>query len=151
MGFHRGCAYGQDLRDRVLQSGDSQCDVARRFVVSPAYVAKVRARRRQLGLDTPGPQRNHVPMKLAGHEQALVAQVQAQPDQTLKDLSAWALREHGIRISISAMWKTLARLGLTLKKVAPCRRAGACRRSPAEAGLDGGTSPFAGGTLGVSR
>lgn len=116
MGFHRGRAYAQDLRERVLQSSGTQCEVARRFAVSQAYVGKVRARRRHLGQDTPGPQRNHVPMKLAGHEQALIAQVQAHSDQTLKALCEWAQRERGIRIGISAMWKTLARLGLTLKK-----------------------------------
>ncbi|MEO6625349.1 MAG: hypothetical protein ABIN37_11025 [Burkholderiaceae bacterium] len=115
MGFHRGRAYGQDLRDRVLQASGSACEVAKRFAVSPAYVAKVR-RRRHLGQDTPGAQRNHVPMKLAGHEPALVAQVQSQPDQTLKALCEWAAMERGIRIGLSAMWKTLARLGLTLKK-----------------------------------
>lgn len=116
MGFHRGRAYAQDLRDRVLQASGSQCEVARRFAVSPAYVGKVRARRRQLGQDTPGAQCNHVPTRLAGHEQALIAQVQAQPDQTLKALCEWVQRERGIRIGISTMWKMLARVGLTLKK-----------------------------------
>jgi transposase len=116
MSFHRGRAYGQDLRERVLEARGSQCEVARRFAVSAAYVAKVRARRRDLGADTPGPQRNHVPMKLAGHEQALAAQVQAKPDQTLQALCEWAQEACGVRISISAMHKTLVRLGLTLKK-----------------------------------
>ncbi len=136
MGFHRGRAYAQDLRERVLSADGSQCEVARRFAVSPAYVAKVRARRRWLGLDTPGPQRNHVPMRLAGHEQALAAQVQAQPDQTLKALCAWAQRERGIRIGISAMWKTLARLGLTLKKrrCTPASRSAPMSRWPDRTG-----------------
>ena len=58
MGFHRGRTYGQDLRERVLEANGSQCEVARRFAVSAAYVAKVRARRRDFGADTPGPQRN---------------------------------------------------------------------------------------------
>lgn len=49
-------------------------------------------------------------MKLAGHEQALLAQVQAQPDPTIKALCAWAHRQRGVRIGLSAMWKTLARL-----------------------------------------
>ena len=116
MGFHRGRAYGQALRERVLEARGSQCEVAKRFAVSAAYVAKVRARRRDLGADTPEPQRNHVPMKLAGHEQALAAQVQARPDQTLQALYEWAQEACGIAISISAMHKTLARLGLTRKK-----------------------------------
>ena len=58
MDFHQGRACAQDLRDRVLEDNCSQCEVARRFAVNPAYVAKVRARRRDLGLDTPGAQCN---------------------------------------------------------------------------------------------
>ena len=135
MDFHQGRACAQDLRDRVLEDNCSQCEVARRFAVNPAYVAKVRARRRDLGLDTPGAQCNHVPMKLAGHEQALAAQVQAQPEQTLKALCEWAYRERGIRIGISAMWKTLAHLGLTLKKVAVGQRTGPLGCRPVKANL----------------
>ena len=116
MSFHQGRAYAQDLRDRVLEGRGSQSQVAKRFAVSAAYVSKVRARRRDLGLDTPGAQCNHVPLKLAEHAQALTAQVQAHPDQTLQALCEWAKQERGVRISISAMWKTLIRLGLTLKK-----------------------------------
>lgn len=116
MRFHQGRAYAQDLRDRVLEDNDSPGKVAKRFAVSVSYVHKVRARRRDLGLDTPGAQCNHVPLKLVGHEQTLAAQVQAHSDQTLKALCQWAQHERGIRVGISAMWKTLTRLKLTLKK-----------------------------------
>jgi len=41
--------------------------------------------------------------------------VSAGADATLAELRAWALAEHGVRVSQPVMWKTLARLGLALK------------------------------------
>lgn len=58
---------------------------------------------------------NHVPPRLSALESELLAQVAAHPDQTLKQLCQWA-QARGVVLSTTAMWKTLARLGLTLKK-----------------------------------
>jgi transposase len=117
MAWRRGKPYGQDLRDRVLATGDAPLrEVAARFEVSPSYVSKVRARLRRSGESTPGPQRNHVPPRLAPLMGALRARVAAECDATVAELRAWALAEHGIRVSHPVMWTTLARLGLTLKK-----------------------------------
>ena len=116
MGWQRGQAYGQDLRDRVLAAEGSIRAVAERFEVSDSCVTRVRSKRRRLGQDMPGEQRNHVPLRLAGLEPTLLAQVQAQPDYTLAQWCAWVQREHGVQIGVTAMWKTLGRLGLTLKK-----------------------------------
>ena len=117
MAWRRGQAYGQDLRERVLgAAGLSLRAAAARFAVSPSYVAKARARLRETGETTPGPQRNHVPLRLAPLADTLRARVAAGADATLAELRAWALAEHGVRVSQPVMWKTLARLGLTLKK-----------------------------------
>lgn len=116
MAWHRGQAYGQDLRDRVLGAPGSIAQIAARFGVSPSYVSRARARRRQLGVDTPGEQRCHVRLKLAGLEQALAAQVAACNHAKIDDLRAWAAAEHGVTVSHGAMHKVLARLGLRLKK-----------------------------------
>jgi transposase len=129
MTWRRGQAYGQDLRERVAAATSlSLRAAAARFAVSPSYVAKVRSRLRRTGEATPGPQRNHVPPRLAPLEGALRARVAAGADATLAELRAWALAEHGVRVSQPVMWKTLARLGLTLKKTAARRRAGPPRR-----------------------
>ncbi len=119
MAWHQGQAYGQDLRDRVLAASGSIQDVAARFAVSKSYVARVRSRRKRLGEATPGRQYNHVPSKLAGLEAALLARVAAQPDQTLAQLCQWVHAEHDVQIGVTTMWKTLVRLGLSLKKK-PC-------------------------------
>ena len=125
MAWRRGQAYGQDLRERVLgAAGLSLRAAAARFAVSPSYVSKVRARLRETGDTAPGPQRNHVPPRLAPLADALRARVAAGADATLAELRAWALAEHGIRVSQPVMWKTLARLDLTLKKTRAAKSAG---------------------------
>jgi len=116
MTWHLGQAYGQDLRDRVLRAEGSIREVATRFGVSQSYVARARSRRRRLGEDTPGVQRSHMAPKLVGLEQALIDKIHAVTDLTLKQLCDWLAAEHGVRVGISTLWKTLARLGISLKK-----------------------------------
>ncbi|WP_061292143.1 winged helix-turn-helix domain-containing protein, partial [Azotobacter vinelandii] len=115
MGWRRGQAYGQDLRDRVLAAEGSIREVARRFAVSDSYMARARSRQ-QRGQVSAGVQCNHVPPRLQGLEGALTERVAAAPEQTLTQLCQWIEAEHGVRVSLTTMWKTLGRLGLTLKK-----------------------------------
>jgi transposase len=129
MAWHRGQAYGQDLRDRVLAATDlSVRAAAARFAVSPSYVVKARARLRRMGAATPGPQHNHVPPRLAPLAAALRARVAAGCDATLAELRAWLWAEHGVRVSHPVLWNTLVRLELTLKKEAAARRRTGSRR-----------------------
>lgn len=125
MRWRRGQAYGQDLRDRVLAAvGEPIRVVAARFGVSPSYVSKVRSRFRRTGEMAPGPQHNHVAPRLAPLYDVLRARVTEQADATILELRAWAAREHGIAVSHPVMWKTLAQLGLTLKKTVARGRTG---------------------------
>jgi transposase len=152
MAWRRGQAYGRDLRERVLgAAGLSLRAAAARFAVSPSYVAKVRARRRDTGETTPGPQRNHVPPRLAPLADALRARVAAGADATVAELRAWALAEHGVRVSQPVMWKALARSGLTLKKTAARGRAGPARRGRSAPRLDSGGAALRPGQAGVPR
>ena len=139
MAWHTGQAYGQDLRDRVLGAEGTIREVAERFAVSDSYVAWARLRCRRLGQVSAGVQCNHVPLRLAGLETALTAQVQAQADQTLGQLCAWVEHEHGVRVGVTTMWKTLERLSLSLKKVPARQRARAlgCKRLRARRGQPG--------------
>jgi transposase len=108
------------LRDRVLEAEGGPREVARRFGVSSSYVTKARQRRDRLGDVRPGAQRGHVAAKLAGHEDALRAEVACRPDATLAELCAWARQALGVTVSVSGLSVRLRRLRLTLKKVA-CR------------------------------
>jgi len=116
MAWHRGQAYGQDLRERVLTAKGSIHEVAMRFAVSDSYVARVRSRYRQLGETRPRGQHNHMPLKLCGLQEVLLAKVKASPDMTLVQLCQWVKDEHGVSTGITTMHKMLKRLGLTLKK-----------------------------------
>jgi transposase len=152
MAWRRGQAYGQDLRERVL--GAWQLSVraaAARFAVSPSYAAKVRGRLRETGEATPGPQRNHVPLRLAPLAEALRARVASGSDATLAELCAWVLAEHGVAVSQPVMWKTLARLRLTPIKTAARRRAGPRRRGRGAPRLGRSRAEARPGQAGVPR
>lgn len=123
MSRRRGQAYGSDLRDRVLAAaGETIRGVAARFSVSPSYVSKVRARLRETGEATPGPQHNHVRPRLEAYYDVLRGRVAEQTDATIAELRAWMVREHGVVVSHPVMWETLRRLNLTLKKSGSARR-----------------------------
>lgn len=113
----RGQPYSQDLRDRVVVSGDEPIrSVAKRLSVSPSYVSKVRSKYRRTGDAAPGPQHNHIRPRLEPIYGALRQHVAAAMDATIAELRAWAACEHGIVVSHPVMWQALERLGLTLKK-----------------------------------
>lgn len=115
--WRRGQAYSQHLRDRVLAMPELTArQAAARFDVSPSYVVKARARLRDAGERETRPQCNHVPPRLAGHEQVLGERVEAVPDATLDELQAWLAAEQAASVGRTALWKGLARMGLTLKK-----------------------------------
>ncbi len=115
MAWRRGMALSQDLRDRVLAAPGPSREVAGRFGVSVSYVVKARARQRDAGEDRARPQRNHVVPRLTAHEDALRVEVARRPSATCGELRAWAAGR-GVAVSRTAVWRTIARLGLTLKK-----------------------------------
>jgi transposase len=117
--FQRGKAYSQDLRERVFaaaEDGGRVGQIARGLRVSVSYVSKVLSRRDKTGETTARPQRCHIPPKLADLHEAIRQQVAAQPDATIAELRAWLLATHEIAVSDGLVCKTLAELGLTLKK-----------------------------------
>ena len=117
--YRRGKAYSQDLRERVFAADDSGMrvgQIAAMLLVSVSYVSKVLSRRRLSGERTARPQRGHVPAKLTGHHAAIRERVRQRADATLGELRVWLRDTHKIAASTGLMWKTLAALGLTLKK-----------------------------------
>ena len=127
MAWRSGRALGQDLRDRVLaDAGRPAREVAARFGVSASHVVKVRRRLRDEGAAAPRPQRNRVPPRLAGHEEAIRSEVARRPSATCSELRDWAA-ERGVAVSRTAIWRTLARPGLTRKNVWPAPSASGLR------------------------
>lgn len=106
-------AYSQDLRDRVLLACDRGMptkEVAEVFCVSPAWVRRLKQRRRQTGETTPRPAGGARVRKI---DMARLAElVRQQPDAT-----ACELRERlDVRCAESAIYAALKRLGLSFKK-----------------------------------
>lgn len=116
MAWQRGRAYSADLRERVLAAEGSTRVVAARFEVSVSYVVKARQRRDRTGETGVRKARQTQQRRLAGHEQALREEVARKLDATLAELRAWLQNERGVRVGITALWREIKRLGLTLKK-----------------------------------
>ena len=116
-------AYSLDLRTRVVRACDggmSVAAVATRFEVSLAWVYRVLQRRRETGSITPRKQTKFRGRALSGNEEIrLVGLITARPDATLAEL------QHALptRAALSTLWRTIDRLGLTVKKNGTRRRA----------------------------
>src|SRR5215211_7657260 len=142
MAWKPGQSYSTDLRSRVLAAidgGSPAKATARQFQVSVSYIYKALGRREATGETEARPQRNQQTLKLAEHHDTIAAEVARRPDVTLAELRAWLLTAHSVTASLGLMHKTLARLGLTLKKVGAGTRAGPARHRPATGRLAGRT------------
>lgn len=115
-------AYSMDLRERVLaacDAGNGTRHVARMFDVSPAWVRRLKQRRRELGIIAPLP-RSYGPKPLLDEtcRQQLRELVRQRGDATLEELRA-ALP---VKVCIGTLWNTLQKLRLPFKKSRCTRR-----------------------------
>jgi transposase len=115
--------YSMDLRTRVLRDSDagvSSRDLAAKYAVSRAWVDRVKQRRRETGEIAPRKQTKFRRRTLTEpQEHRLVFLVTARPDATLAELR----EQLPTRAALSTLWRTIGRLGLTLKKNRTRRRA----------------------------
>ena len=118
-------AYSLDLRQRVLRAWDSGMDVytvAAKYEVSRAWVHRLVQRRRETGSIAPRQQTKFRRRSLSPQqEERLVALVTARPDATLAELRD-ALPTTA---ALSTLWRTIGRLGFTVKKNGTRRRTAA--------------------------
>jgi transposase len=116
-------AYSLDLRTRVIRAldGGLKADaVATRYEVSVAWVYRLAQRRRETGSIVPRKQTKFRGRALSNDEELrLVTLITARPDATLAEL------QHALptRAALSTLWRTINRLGLTVKKNRTRRRA----------------------------
>jgi transposase len=114
-----GKPYSQDLRERVMAAvdgGTGAYAAAPLFQVSVSYIYKALGRRHTTGETTARTGKAGRKAKLAAHDEALRAQVAADPDATLDELRAWLAVERKVRVSVGCLWNRLRRLKLPLKK-----------------------------------
>ena len=107
-------AYSIDLRERVLADSDLGMPtkgVAAKYRVCPAWVRRLKQRRRQTGSISPKAQR-HGPLPRRSEQAARVAEAVANaPDATLDELR----RDNALPISAASLWRVIRELGLTFK------------------------------------
>jgi transposase len=86
--------------------------VARKYRVSPAWVRRLKQRRRQTGAVAPRSSRNHRQPILAPHRDRIRELIAAAPDLTLREL-----RDRlGVAVGLATLWAAVRDLGLTVKK-----------------------------------
>lgn len=113
--------YSMDLRQRVARAWDAGEDaesIAETYAVSRAWVHRLIQRRRETGSLAPRKQVKFRQRALAGSEERLAALILAQPDLTLAELREALPTSAGL----STLWRTIDRLGLTVKKNRTRRR-----------------------------
>lgn len=111
----RGRAYSLDLRERVIgdcDAGMSQAAVARKYKVSAWFVYKLNSQRKKTGSIAPLQHGGYKPQILAGKTERLRELIEKYPDATLEELR----KKLKVKISLSALWYAIERLGLTFKK-----------------------------------
>ena len=109
----------QDLRERVMRAveqGGSAAAVARRFDVSASAVLKLMRRVRDTGSMAPARIGGTRTPLLDGHEAVLRELTTAQPGITLAEMQAALRKRDIVPGSLSTIWSTLRRIGLTHKK-----------------------------------
>jgi transposase len=135
--------YSQDLRDRVVAavaSGRRCRAVAAQFGVSVASVVKWSQRWRATGSAAAKPMGGRRPLRLAGERVWLLARIAEKPDLTLRAVVA-ELAERGTPVSYGAVWRFLAREGISFKKKPARQRAGSRRHRPTAGAVEDASGP----------
>jgi len=108
-------AYSMDLRERVLtdcDDGMKTSAVARKYSVSPAWVRRLKQRRRLTKQVAPIRQRHGPKPGWEPHAEKIRAAVREAPDLTLREY----IQRYALPVSKSALARGLAALGLSRKK-----------------------------------
>ena len=108
-------AYSMDLRERVLKdcdAGMATSSVATKYSVSPAWVRRLKQRRRQTGQLAPTPQRYGPRPAWQTYADRIRLAVAEAPDLTLREY----LERFALPLSKSALARALVALGLPRKK-----------------------------------
>jgi transposase len=108
-------AYSLDLRERVLKdcdAGMTTSAVAAKYSVSPAWVRRLKQRRRETGQVAPFAQRHGPRPAWQTHADRIRLAVEQAPDLTLREY----IERFALPISKSALARALAALGLSRKK-----------------------------------
>ena len=119
-------ALSLDLRERVVAAmadGASCREAAKTFMVSVASAARWSKRARDTGSAAPLPFGKPLGLVLLPERDWLLARLATAPDLTIRALRAELETTRGLRVGYGAVWRFLAREGLSFKKKPARRRA----------------------------
>jgi transposase len=113
-------AYSNDLRRKIVAAYErghrSQREIAELFGISPATVRNFVRRKRERGSPDALPHSGGAPARIDDAARSELQQlIAASPDATLEEAQA-RLRQVGVQVGLSAVCRTLAKLGLPRKK-----------------------------------
>lgn len=113
-------AYSNDLRRKIVAAYErghrSQREIAELFGISPATVRNFVRRQRERGSPDALPHSGGAPARIDDAARSELRQlIAASPDATLEEAQA-RLRKVGVQVGLSAVCRTLAKLGLPRKK-----------------------------------
>ena len=112
-------SYSLDLRERVVagrEKGQSAEELAKLFGICKRSVERYWQRHRETGGVAPKQRGGYRRSLLEGHEETLRGWIDTQNDSTLAELQKRLRKELKVKLSISALWYGLERLGLSFKK-----------------------------------
>ncbi len=112
-------AYSPDLRTKIMAAVDhgmSKSEAARVFGVGLATIKRYAALRREQGTLAPKPHPGRPPLIRPEQQEVLWTQLVAHPDAYLDEQCALWEAHTTVRLSTSAMSRTIRRLGFTRKK-----------------------------------
>jgi transposase len=112
-------ALSPDLRDRVvaaIRKGASCRQVAAAYSVSVASAVRWSQLARETGSTAPRPHEPRRRPVLLAERDWLLARVAAAPELTVRALQAELAERRGVQVGYGAVWRFLAREGLTFKK-----------------------------------
>jgi len=113
-------SYSMDLRTRVLKDCDEGLptkQVAEKYRVSPAWVRRLKQRRRETGETQPRPN-GHRPTTWIAFAEPIRQLVESENDLTLIQIK----ERLQLMMSLTTLWRVIKTLGLTVKKNDPRRR-----------------------------
>ena len=114
-------AYSNDLRRKIVSAYErrrrSQREIAELFGVSPATVRNFVRRKRERGSPDQLPRGGGAPARIDDEARAELRRLIASaPDATLEEAREHLEREAGVSVGLSAVCRTLSKLGLPRKK-----------------------------------
>jgi transposase len=144
--------YSMDLRERVVEAVDAgegtRVEIAERFGVSDRWIRKLLQKRDETGSIEPRPHGGGRQPAFQGRKlQKLQSLIDRQPDATLQELQ----ERTGSQASLSAVSRTLRKLGYSRKKVATGRRTRAAGREASAPTMETGLPANRSAAAGVSR